>query len=301
MTDRFEVLTVDDWAAVEAESAGGDEKVWLEQPGGTRWLFKPRTEHDNWAQGEDWAEKLAAEIARRLGVPAAHVELAVRGGRRGSISRNLVSPGWELQPGALLISEVVPDYEPRSRTRAGHSLDSIASVLEGVSPPAGAPPHCTAFEVFSGFLLLDALVANQDRHEENWAVLRPLPGAGRITLAPSFDHGSSLGFNLRDDKRLLEVGRSSVPAWACKATAQRFDRASDGMLTLVALALRALSRCTAPAREQWLAALEALSPSELGRVVAAVPEMSDATRTFTSELLLTNRRRLLDAHDQPRR
>lgn len=63
----------------------------------------------------------------------------------------------------------------------------------------------TAFEAFTGYLVLDALVANQDRHEENWAVLRPLPGGGEVTLAGSYDHGSSLAFNLTDARRIPYV------------------------------------------------------------------------------------------------
>ena len=40
------------------------------------------------------------------------------------------------------------------------------------------PPDCgvlTAPEVFAGYLVLDAWVANQDRHDQNWAVLHRLP------------------------------------------------------------------------------------------------------------------------------
>ena len=295
VTDSFPVLNSDDWPLVSTESSGGDEKQWVEGEGGSLWLFKPRTEQAGWSQGEDWAEKITSELAVLLGVPAARVELAVRAGRRGSLSPSLRPAGWELQHGALLLGEVLPGYEPRSKARSGHSLINIERVLADVRPPS-ALPQMSAFEAFAGYLVLDALVANQDRHEENWAVLRPLPGGGEVTLAGSYDHGSALAFNVTDAKRTLELDRDGVPAFCGKATAHRFDRDSDGRLTLVGLARSALTRCSSSARSHWLASVEAATETALVSAVDRVPELSHPVRRFTHALLTTNRRRLLHEH-----
>ena len=43
-------------------------------------------------------------------------------------------------------------------------------------------------------------------------------------LAPSFDHGGSLGYNLTDDKRcLLLDSDAALAVWAAKGAAQRFE------------------------------------------------------------------------------
>ena len=42
---------------------------------------------------------------------------------------------------------------------------------------------------FVGYVLLDAWIANQDRHHENWGALRH---GDELRLAPTFDHGASL-------------------------------------------------------------------------------------------------------------
>ena len=197
MSPSFPILDADAWPLASTESSGGDEKQWVEDEDGSLWLFKPRTEQAGWSQGEDWAEKITSELAVLVGVPAAQVQLAVRGGRRGSLSLSLRPAGWELQHGALLLGELLPGYEPRSKARSGHGLDNIERVLAGVRPPDELP-QMSAFEAFSGYLVLDALAANQDRHEENWAVLRPLPGGGEVTLAGSYDHG---GARVQPDRR----------------------------------------------------------------------------------------------------
>ena len=64
-------------------------------------------------------------------------------------------------------------------------------------PPPGCdlPFNATAFDVFAGFVLLDAWIANQDRHDNNWSVLIPGTWPRPATLlSGSYDHASSLGF-----------------------------------------------------------------------------------------------------------
>jgi hypothetical protein len=53
-------------------------------------------------------------------------------------------------------------------------------------------------DVFVGYVMLDALIAKQDRHHENWAAIRERE---RTSLAPMFDHGSTLVRNEPDTKR----------------------------------------------------------------------------------------------------
>ncbi len=148
-----------------------------------------------------------------------------------------------------------------------------------------------AFDRFCGYLVLDAVVANRDRHEENWGVLRD--PAGRVTLAPAYDHGNSLGFNLQDDRRLMELDRDpELETWASRGMADRFEASRD--VTLVAFAHRALALGTPGVEAFWLERLAAVTNSELDAVVTATPEMSEACRTFCLRLLTTNQRRLLD-------
>jgi hypothetical protein len=302
MNEDFEVLDVSDWLVEESEASGGEEKAWLRRPDGSLWLFKPRTEQPTWSQGEDWAEKISSHIAGTLGVPTAPVELAERGGQRGTISRSLRPPGWELQHGSLLLAELVPGYEPMTKDRHGHTLENVHRVLDDAAGPveAAVPGELTAFDVFAGYLMFDAIVANQDRHEENWAVLRPLPGLDPMRLCGSYDHGSCLGFNLMDGKReqVLDAG---LARWADRGRAQRFERASDGRLSLVELAAKALTMASAASRRHWSGRLDGVDPSSWDDLVAAVPEMSDPARTFVAELLKINLGRMHDEFSRARR
>jgi hypothetical protein len=96
-----------------------------------------------------------------------------------------------------------------------HTVERVRAILDqtAISPPSGWTPVvgiASANDIFAGYLMLDALVGNTDRHHENWAVVLSMPrsmedaaaNGRRVELAPTFDHASCLGFNLRDEERI---------------------------------------------------------------------------------------------------
>jgi hypothetical protein len=232
------------WAFADYEPGGDDEKLWLEEPGsGVRWLFKPVVKTAERRQGEDSAEKVVAAVATLLHVPAAHIELATRRQegetRDGCISRSVRPSGWQSHTGAVLLTEVVEDFDVKDPDRRGHTLANIARVLEGYGAPPDfdGPADFDAFDVFAGYLLLDACVANQDRHSQNWSVL--FWDKGDRKLMASYDHASSLGFQLTDARReLILSGKPGIPVWSGRGGAQRFEGGRS--VTLVGHALAGL-------------------------------------------------------------
>ena len=209
-----------------------------------------------------------------LPLPAAEARFAAWDGVPGVISRSVGEP---LIHGNELLSIRDAGYQ---RNQVGHvpgyDLDAIAEVL---SDYAGSEPGMAAFDSFAGYLVFDALIGNTDRHHENWAVLEP-----SHALAPSYDHGASLGFNVRLDRRL------DVEAVAERGHARHFpDKPS-----LVALARQALERVDGPVRERWLARVEDLNLDAVRDVTAGIPGgwMSEGARTFVVDFIAANRRRL---------
>lgn len=293
-----------DWPVVDNEALGRERKVWLQEPGTSsrssepRWLFKPVVVPSNGRrQGEDWAEKLASDLGRALGMPCAEVELATRHGTEGSISHNIAPDGWNLVLGAVLLSARNPEYrgaESAPRGRPGHTPAAIRSALDACAP--SEPGALDAFETFAGYLVFDAWIANQDRHDQNWGVLRRGTPPAELVLAPSFDHASGLGFNLDDERRtrLLDGG---LDQWVRRARAHRFEHDPDlpraACPTLVDLARVALEMAGPAASAYWLGRLDRLDTAEVARIVSATPRMSGVAATFATELLTANRDRLL--------
>src|SRR5262245_16967678 len=184
---------------------GSKDKAWFLLPDkNERWLFKYARLNKQVATGEHWAEKIAAEIAELIGAPHCVVELAEFEGRMGSLSRRfpeLSQPGMELIHGNDLLAGLVLGYDRNKRFhQSDHTLENILAAIAQVIPDK--QQRDDARTTLAGFVVLDALILNTDRHHENWALLRENRPSGvvRHRIAPSFDHASSLGRELPKEK-----------------------------------------------------------------------------------------------------
>lgn len=221
------------------ESRGTKARFWFTEPPPLRrrGLFKVRKRSDS---GEDWAEKLACELARVLCVPCAEYDLATWNGQPGVVSWNVVEEGTgeELVEGNQILAGLHPEHAlaPTPQEERRQRTHTPRRVLEACSL-VGLPRACpsdealqTGADAMVGYLLLDAWIGNTDRHHRNWAwLIRPhgaltefeaAPerdelerqsrwqwdfGSGTLkeaaVLAPSFDHGASLSHGLTDAER----------------------------------------------------------------------------------------------------
>ncbi|WP_261770410.1 MULTISPECIES: hypothetical protein [unclassified Rhodococcus (in: high G+C Gram-positive bacteria)] len=198
MADQYRVVDLAGWTRGETEPGGAEEKRWFRAPDTSQydghWLFKPRRIKDlmlskercergdipdRLTRGEDWAEQISYELARLIDVPAAHTELAtvVRRGTdnsvSGSKSLDMRPPHWGWTSGAALLAE--RDNEFDSESCRGHTIKAVFEAMTDLRGPVGtAYEDWPAFDVFAGYLVLDAWIANSDRHAYNWGWSRTL-------------------------------------------------------------------------------------------------------------------------------
>lgn len=164
----------------------------------------------------------------------------------------------------------------------------------------GKPPRAAAtVESSSSPKVLDALVANQDRHDENWGLI--LVDGGSVTLAPTFDHASSLGRNESDSERnarLMTKDRGrSIEAYVERARSAFYaSPMSDKPLTTYA-AFQEADRYLPEAKHYWLQRLEATSLAGYERILNNAPpsEMTIPAGNFALKMLEINRNRLLQS------
>jgi hypothetical protein len=298
----YPVINASSFERDRTESMGTKKKFWCRDPGDNQYLFKYSRENT----GEDWAEKIAAEVAAALGVPHATVDLALCDERRGTLTLAFTSEALPLVHGNELLQERHPAYPAHARYEdeaSAHTLSAVLGVLAQpfVHPPsAGVPALATAADWLVGYLMLDALIGNTDRHHENWGVLVWLDRSERFAaLAPSYDHASSLGRELRDTRRTTLLGgkgpRHSVAAYAKRARSALYRSPADAHPMSTLDACREVMKERPSAGQHWLERIEALDDDILNRIVDRVPQdrMSDLSRAFAVALMVENRRSLL--------
>lgn len=302
----FPVVGVPEEAAEFSEQMGTKFKFWYQDEKMGLALFKegrPGT-------GENWAEKIAAELAQLLGIPHAHYELAEWRVKQGVVTKNFVPERGRLIHGNELVGGKVTVGNDNAQVRFYEQRSHIASRVfqflklnaDSVSPPQGFEPFDgvnSALGVFVGYLLFDVWISNQDRHAENWGEIRTESG---IYLAPSYDHGSSLGRQETDERRMVmmttkDMG-SSIAAYVKRAKSSMYPNASADVKAKSYLGIELFEiacRIDAAAGLAWRTRLEAISKECVRDVIDRIPtnHMSDIAKNFTEKLLELNIARLL--------
>lgn len=314
----YPIIQVPDEAPEQPEQLGTKWKFWYWGADKQRWLFKegrPNT-------GENWSEKVCCELCELLRIPHCHYDFARWKGHRGLVSPTFIPDGGRLIVGNELLAKFVSDYHGEHRVRAQkHTVSRVMAIMRGamrlaVKVPRGArtvlrpmliemplgfvaPPEIrTVAGVFIGYLMLDALVSNQDRHDENWGLI--LSSDNRLTLAPTFDHASSLGRNEQDAERLERLntrdqGRS-IERYVERARSALYARVGEKALTtLVAFEEAAKLPEVREAKAYWLGRLAAVGLAEFREIFENIPasEITEPARDFALKMLEINRERLL--------
>ena len=296
----FKIITIpDDTEFDDVEQLGSRSKYWYTYDG-KRHLFKMGRADT----GENWSEKVASELCELLGIPHAGYELAVWRGMKGVLSPNFVPNGGRLVHGNELLAKVSPGYEASRKFRQRqHTLGSVLAIIKNImDPPIGwVNDECieTAVEVFLGYLMLDTLIANQDRHHENWGLVLDMEKP-RVHLAPTFDHASSFGSHETDENREKRLRTKDegqgMHRYVERARSAFYLSPADTKPMLTIEVLQKAAKKWPHAAKSWLGRLEALSPQVTQEIFDLIPksEISPVSLEFAQMMLILNRQRLLD-------
>ena len=300
----FPIVPVNQEIAEAVEPLGTKRKFWFNRAPRQRLLFKAEER----GTGEDWAEKLACELCEKLGLPHVHYDLAEeeRTRKPGVVCKTFTPAPRALVLGNQLLLDRDGNYpaeDGRKYKVREHTVDAVAEVIAALELPppefAGDLPDeiSTALDVWIGYVLLDAWIANQDRHHENWGAIRD---GDRLLLAPSFDHGASLARNLTDEERkdrlVTRDANRQIPKFVRRARSAFYSQATDEKPLPTFDAWMAFARKSQLAASAWLERLRAVAYNEVDQLLKEVPpsRMSKICREFTQQLLNQNQRRLLE-------
>ena len=288
MPDSYSIFTVEPAWVLGPEEMGSKEKFWYRNPEEpeTNYLFKfPKS-----GTGQHWAEKIAEQIADVLQIKHARVELAEFRKEYGSVSESFALGDEALRHGNEVLELVVSGYNPKQKFRqSAHTLENIFQVMDRVFLAPEAKELAKAR--ISEYLVLDALIGNTDRHHENWGILRERAGDGwKGFVAPSFDHASSLGRELLDERRdrLLSEGR--VGQYVEKGHGAIYwsgdEKRASSPLELVRRAVQRHPDFFQPALKK----LKRLDESTTRDLISRVPDswMTDSAREFAIGLIRYN-------------
>lgn len=304
----FEVIDIS-VNADDLEQLGTKEKFWFlnkNQGRKGKYLFKYSRENT----GEHWSEKIAEQLCNCLGIPHATYELATCSGRKGVITPNLIEDHCRMVMGNEVLHVANPTQYPRPeidnerRTRVKeHTVSRVLACLDNgkINIPTSEfnLDGLNSGDLFCGYLLLDALVSNQDRHHENWAIIINHNDKS-FSLSPTYDHAACLGRELTDENRrerlITEDKNRQIPTFVKKARSQLFASNGDRktLTTIDAFYLSVAKR--EQAKRHWISKVDELNNDTLKDIIDNVPDdiMSHPSKEFALAMLIENRKRVLN-------
>ena len=172
---------------------------------------------DDWRRGQFWSEVIAYELSKLCGVevPASFVAVGGSGEGAGCLQELFVGgvgprKDARLVHGADLIQRKNPNFDQK-RGRP-HLLMENVRLCRGYQVQ-------NALEGWARIIAFDALIGNTDRHPENWGLLRTFSeDVERFELAPIYDNGTSLGYEVHEDKLVQRCDSDQIDKYVKRGT-----------------------------------------------------------------------------------
>ncbi|MDE2725262.1 MAG: hypothetical protein OXI59_17980, partial [Gemmatimonadota bacterium] len=176
---------------------------------------------------------------------------------------------------------------------SSHTLANIWKVMDSVFVKAEDAREEKL--IVGEYLVLDALIGNTDRNHENWGVLRWWVNDSRRGLvAPSYDHASSLGRELLDERRNMLLTENRVGDYAKRGRGAIYwsenERYGPSPLELVRRAADIYPELFYPASSK----LAKIDEEVFSQIVNRIPSdwMTSSARKFAVTLMRYNYEKL---------
>jgi hypothetical protein len=297
MDAKYQIYSIDpDLILDEQVEDGMLRKDWYLHPELGKCLFKEAapTQAIISDARTDWTEKVVNEIAILLGLPVARYELATGYFGRstklveGVVSINCIPDNAQVLTGEDFLTQVLDCNldDPRQYT-----IENVLKALDlaDVKIPSNWQQQIsgidTGAKLFVGYMMLDCLVNNSDRHDHNWGVMAV---GEQIELIPSFDHGLSLGSTDEDE----EKPSLSLSDYVNRYSQSCFQSGYNKLPTLTVFERAA--QLYPDAAIVWQERLKQVTPTQIQEIFNRIPDgrITPIAAKFAIDLLTYNRERI---------
>lgn len=225
-------------------------------------------------------------------MPVAKYEFANYKDSLGTVSTSIVLDNEQLIHGNEFLAEIDNNYPVNKYYKVKeYRLDTVAKIVSVIDEQF---PNLNSLVSFIGYIVFDCLIANQDRHHENWGFI--LKQQGKLSLAPSYDHAAGFGCREPDARiaeRLATKDKNfTVAAYCQRAKTPFYDKQSQRLGTLEACKL--LGSNYPYQLCYWLQKLAAIDANDIRNIFARIPNefISEQQRLFAQAILKENMKRL---------
>lgn len=159
-----ELINISEWNIKQWIQTGGTrEKCFVENPdNGRLYFFKESIDK---FPSEFWSEIIASKIGQQLGFKMLDYNIGILGSTPGCICESMIEQtSEELEHGINLIKKAIPGFKITNRP----------IILFGEVETSFIDYNGLFIKQFIDVMVFDSIIGNQDRHSENWAIIRSL-------------------------------------------------------------------------------------------------------------------------------
>ena len=175
-----------DFNFIDKISRGSREKYLVIDNKRNLAMFK--YEKEGYICSESCSEKIAYEIAKILNYNCAKIEIAQDNKNQIGVLNYIFSDSYT-SPHTDIVSFLNKDFDKRPY----YTVSNIKKVLEKIDK--------SLFKEFIKIMVFDALIGEQDRHEENWGITEK---NNHYYMSPLYDNGDSLLNDFKNENFALK-------------------------------------------------------------------------------------------------
>jgi hypothetical protein len=232
-----ELVDVAAWRKADMEGGGARGGAWLIAPPESPFEFlaphhayflKPPIDR---SPSQHWNELIAHRLGTCIGieVPPTHAAYNSLTREAGALSESFLRPRPSVKETLLSGREVLKLLEGKSKDKRVQRLHNFGAISSWITfLERNRLTNVDWREHWSKAFLLDSLLGNTDRHPDNWGAIAVEGPFGRtLRPAPSYDNGTSMGYEFPEDRLPELVDPSWLMKYVYRGTHQMFWRETD--------------------------------------------------------------------------
>lgn len=276
---KDKIVNVSSWEEMMEEAPGTKDKKNIYEPRTKeKYMIKYPTETtDGKILGENWAEKLATEIGKIIGIPVQESFLATKEEKQGVLIKYSLKEHEILEQASILLKASFPDFIVDKPIF--YTFNSIEYCIKG----KGLKEERKILEDFYKMIFFDAVIGNTDRHCENWGLAKNYKNKTN-RLIEAYDNSSSLGRDKNTGHKLPKT-EDEIKRYARKAKSsirvnekERIDHYS---------VLRTILEDYPEKKDTFRDMIEKLTDDKVNCIINNIPEdfMEEKIKDFVKKLI----------------
>ncbi len=196
-------IDISEWASKVSSTKGTRDKgvVFSPDDGEMYFIKFPMIREKRDYSMETWSEIIAYEVGTALGFNVLRYDFAVKDGRAGCISKNMVeeTSNSYLIEGDSILTAYDPTYDPEDKSMYNkYTFPFVMRAFDNL--------HLGQWKKdFVRILLFDAIIGNSDRHQSNWGFINHITKKDghvvpEMTITPIYDSGCCLGREFSEEQ-----------------------------------------------------------------------------------------------------